>query len=345
MCRFMKVRIGRFGIRVMCKCFVPVRALKRLLTCCYRSRRDNGSVQFTPIAGGAGDWGLSYALTSFNDTKHNRRVQWAWAPEDLVGDGGLFSASQQGFQGSLTLPRELFVHEVDGVMNANNAVSDSKESVLTPDAHGTFTARTLGVRPLPDVIQGITASATHQTYASGKYTASKILQQQGSSHMELKATISSTTSAAGVMIAASPDMKEYTTIMYEPANNTILVERLHSSTIVGFANVTVTGYFAPYTLAASSQPEAITMDIFLDGSILEVYVNERFALTTRIYPSMECSTGFGVYVAAGGEAVLGSVEAWVGTGNAWPGRPADSSSALLWDSAAETDNYTWWSGN
>lgn len=60
------------------------------------SRRANGSAQFTPIAGGAGDWGLSYALTSFNDTKHNRRVQWAWAPEDIVGDGGIFSANQQG---------------------------------------------------------------------------------------------------------------------------------------------------------------------------------------------------------------------------------------------------------
>ncbi len=39
------------------------------------SRRENGSAQFTPVAGGLGDWGLSYALTSFNDTKNNRRVQ------------------------------------------------------------------------------------------------------------------------------------------------------------------------------------------------------------------------------------------------------------------------------
>lgn len=41
------------------------------------SRRDNGSAEFTPIAAGLGDWDLSYALTSFNDTKNNRRVQWA----------------------------------------------------------------------------------------------------------------------------------------------------------------------------------------------------------------------------------------------------------------------------
>ncbi|KAK3618275.1 hypothetical protein LTR56_024764 [Elasticomyces elasticus] len=311
------------------------------------TRRDNGSVAFEPIAGGAGDWGLSYALTSFNDTKHNRRVQWAWAPEDLVGDGGLFSASQQGFQGSLTLPRELFVQEVDGVLNTDSAVSDAKEAVLTPDANGAFTARTLGVRPLPDVVAGITKDATYQAYSKGEYTTSVILQGRGSAHMELKTTISSTTGAAGVIVAASPDMTEYTTIMYEPSNNTILVERLHSSTIIGFANVTVTGYFSPYTIQTSSgtQSETISMDVFVDGSIVEIYVNERFALTTRIYPSMECSTGFGVYVADGGSASFETIEAWTNTANVWPQRPADSSSPLLWDTAAETNNYTWWSGN
>jgi len=312
------------------------------------SRRDNGSVQFTPIAGGAGDWGLSYALTSFNDTKHNRRVQWAWASEDLVGDGGLFSALQQGFQGSLTLPRELFVHEVDNVVDGDGSLAAAKEAVLTKDSNGTYTARTLGVRPLSDVVDGIRANASHHSYTAGSYSASHILQQQGDAHMELKAVISASTGASGVIVAASPDLTEYTTIMYEPSNNTILVERLHSSTIVEFNNVTVTGYFHPYTIQSAENDaarEAISMDVFVDGSIVEVYVNERFALTTRIYPSMECSTGFGVYVAPGGNATFGSVEAWMGTLNVWPERPLNSSSALVWDTAAETNNYTWWSGN
>ena len=288
---------------------------------------------------------MSYALTSFNDTKNDRRVQWAWAPEDLVGDGGLFSASQQGFQGSLTLPRELFVHEVDGVLNTNSAVSDSKEAVLSPDANGAFTARTLGVRPLLDVVAGIVADAEHHSYDSGVYNESAILQQQGDAHLELKATVSSATGAVGVIVAASPDLTEYTSIIYEPSNSTILVERLYSSLIDGFANVTVTGYFSPYTIASTGEPEAINMDVFVDGSIVEIYVNERFALTTRIYPSMECSTGFGLYVADGSSAVFESIEAWLGTVDAWPQRPDNSSSPLLWDTAEETNNYTWWSGN
>lgn len=311
------------------------------------SRRENGSAQFTPVAVGAADWGLGYAGTSFNDTKNNRRVQWAWAPEDIVANGGIFSAKQQGFQGSLTLPRELFVHEVDDVVDTNGAVAASKEAVLTANGLKTYTARTLGIRPLADVVQGFTANATHKSYGSKTYKSSAIVQKQGDAHMELKATISSATGAYGLRIAASRDMMEYTTIMYEPSNNTVIVDRTRSSTIVGFNNATVTGYFIPYTVKSSSttKQEPITMDVFIDGSLVELYINERFALSTRIYPSMQCSTGFGVYVAEASEATFESLDAWMGTMNVWPDRPLNSSSPLLWDTAAETGNYTWWSGN
>jgi sucrose-6-phosphate hydrolase SacC (GH32 family) len=313
------------------------------------SRRDNGSVQFTPIAGGAADYGLSYAITSFNDTKNNRRVQWGWAPEDIVGDGGIFSANAQGFQGSLTLPRELFIHEVDNVVDVDSAIAESKSAVLSKNEDGTYTAQSLGIRPLPDVIKGMTSNATYKNYGSKTYDSSAHLEQQGSAHMELKATIGSATGAFGLRIAASPDGTEHTTITYQPSNNTILVDRTHSSTIVGFNNATVTGFFIPYTISTgsdnSTKQECITFDIFVDGSLVEIYINERFALATRIYPSQECSTGFGVVVEEGGSVEFKSIEAWLGTKNVWPERPLNSSSPLLWDSAEETDGYTWWTGN
>lgn len=312
------------------------------------SRRENGSAQFTPVAAGLGDWGLSYALTSFVDKKHgNRRVQWAWTPEDLVGAGGLFSATQQGFQGSLALPRELFVSEVTNVVDPDGSLAAAKDAVLVDNGDGTFTAQTLGVKPLPDVVAGIRAGTTHKTYASGTHTSSSILQQAGSSHFELKATIKSTTGAAGVIIGASSDGVEYTTIIYEPSDHTILFERLHSSTIVEFNNATVTGFFHPHTIksGATSAPEDINMTVFVDGSLVEVYINDRFALASRIYPSKECSTGFGVYVADGASAEFAGVEAWLDTLNVWPGRPLNSSSPLLQDTIAQTNNGSWWAGN
>ena len=318
------------------------------------TRRANGSAEFTPIAGGAADWGLAYALTSFNDTKNNRRVQWGWAEEDIVSDGALFSASQQGFQGSLTMPRELFVHEAHHVA-ASSALSSNKNSVLVKDKHGAFTAQTLGIRPLHDVVRGLRKGSSQKSYGTTTHHSSKILDKKGSSHMELKTRITKSTGAVGVMVAASPDMKEYSTIMYEPSNHTILVERMHSTQIQGFNNATVTGYFYPYTIhkpqppqygsPSSPQQEPIVMNVFVDGSIVEVYVNQRFALTTRIYPGMTCSTGYGVYVADGHSAEFEKLDVWLGTRDVWPQRPSNSSSPLVWDTSAETDNYTWWTGN
>lgn len=311
------------------------------------TRRENGSALFTPIAGGAADWGIAYAITSFNDTKNNRRVQIGWVEEDIVGDGGIFSANQQGFQGSHTLMRELFVHEVSNVVNDDGELTTNMNSVLTGQADGTFMAQTLGVRPLPDVVKGIRKGSTSHTFGTGKtYSSSEVLKKQGSSSLEIKATFSSDW-GVGLIVAASPDMTEFTTISYEPSNNTVLVNRMHSSTIDEFNNATVLGYFYPYSVMSSgtAKTESITMNVFVDGSLLEVYINQRFALSTRIYPSMECSTGYGVYVEDGGSAMFESVESWENLLHVWTDRPLNSSSPLVWDTPAETNNYTWWSGN
>ncbi|SMY29072.1 unnamed protein product [Zymoseptoria tritici ST99CH_1A5] len=307
------------------------------------SRRDNGSVEFTPISGGAADWGSGYALTSFNDTKHNRRVQYAWVREDYVGDGGLFSTSQQGFQGALSLPRELFVHEVHHV-DSSDEISYAKNSILEPKEDGSFTAHTMGVRPLPDVVAGLRRTAAKNTWnETTTYSSTTIVQEVGSAHMEINAWISSASGPVGLVIEASPDGEEYTNIIYEPSNHTILVERMHSSNIVEFNNATITGYFYPYSVNGTT--EAINMNVFIDGSIAEIYINERFALSARIYPSKECSTGFGVYVGEGHTAEVSSLEAWFGTDNVWPHRPLNSSSELVFDTAEQTNNYTWWTGN
>ena len=88
------------------------------------------------------------------------------------------------------------------------------------------------------------------------------------------------------------------------------------------------------------------MNIFIDGSLVELYINDRFWLTTRIYPARLDSTSFGVYVGDGDGAQVEVPEfvSWVGTANVWPDRPLNSSSALVYDTVEQTNNRTWWSG-
>lgn len=312
------------------------------------TRRANGSAQFNPISGGAGDWGLLYALTSFNDTKNDRRVQYGWAPEDLVGDSGLFSATQQGFQGSLSLARELFVHTTRGLSNPDGVLGEVGNSYVVQSFDGSFTAQTLGVKPLEDVVTGLRNDSTQHSWAGRTYNGSATIMANGSSHMEISATVRLATGSCGIRVGVSPDGREYTTISYEPSNNTVLVDRTHSSLIDGFNNATVTGYFYPYTMQSeygNATQESLVWDIFIDGSLLEIYLNDRFALTTRIYPSLESSTGFGVYVGDGASATFDSVNVWANLANVFPDRPLNSSSPLLLDTVAETNNGSWWAGN
>lgn len=207
------------------------------------------------------------------------------------------------------------------MINVGGEQSENRNSVLTENGDGTFTAQTLGIRPLPDVVDGLREGSSAHSFGRNQiYSSSKVLKKQGSSHMELKVTVTSAGDAFGVIVAASPDMTEYTTIMYEPSNHTILVDRSHSTRLSKqFNTATVTGYFDPYMVMMGSgeKQEPITMDVFVDGSLVELYMNDRFALTTRIYPSMKCSTGYGIYTATGHDAAFKSVQSWENLLHVW----------------------------
>ncbi|KAF2121804.1 glycosyl hydrolase [Lophiotrema nucula] len=293
------------------------------------SRRANGSAQFTPVAGGAVDWGLLYAVTSFNDSKNNRRVQWGWAFEE----NNDFGLNQNGYQGAYALPRELFVKKTKGLINADGNLTTLGNNRLVEHSDGTFTAYTLGIRPLDDIVLGIRNGTTQRNVAFNGSVSASTTPTNGSNHMELTATFSNFTGPAGVRLAASPGGEEYTDIYFDPATNTINVNRSYSSTIVEYANYTAIGYFYPYTYARTGT-EDVTMHIFFDGSLLEVYANDRFSLTTRIYPSREDSTTFGVYVADGASVEVSKMAAWLDTYNIFPERPLNSSSDLVFDLVA-----------
>ncbi|KAL5422263.1 hypothetical protein PMIN04_004889 [Paraphaeosphaeria minitans] len=306
------------------------------------TRRANGSAQFTPVAGGAIDSGLLYAVTSFNDTKNSRRVQWGWAVDELNQ-----FVTQQGFNGAFALPREMYAKKTRGLINANGGLTMKGNNRVVEYSDGTYTAYTLAARPLPEVVSGIRNGTTQRNHRTADLPIfyPRILGN-GTDHMEIKATFRNVTGPAGLIIARSPRGEEYTTIYWNPSNYTINVDRSHSSTIDNIAlNYTVVGYFYPYTFAKTGM-EDIVMNVFIDGSLVELYINDRFWLTTRIYPGRTDSTGFGIYVDDGNNTHTEVPEfiSWVGTANVFPERPLNSSSQLVFDTAEQTNNYTWWPG-
>ncbi|KAK5262865.1 hypothetical protein LTR40_014818, partial [Exophiala xenobiotica] len=124
----------------------------------------------------------------------------------------------------------------------------------------------------------------------------------------------STSGRTGLTIGAAPDFQEFTSIYYDPATSTIACDRKKSSTISEFLNTTYLGFFEPYNVSGTLEP--ISFQVFVDGSLVEIFVNDRFALTSRIYPSRTDSTGLGLYAAPGVDVVYsGPVQVWNGLKN------------------------------
>lgn len=258
-----------------------------------------------------------------------------------------FGITQQGYQGALSLPRELFVKETNGVMH-NPADTTPGNSRYMQNSNGSWTASTLGVRPASDVIEGLRRGSHHtMTRCSRRAcdnTSRMNLPSRLSNSYELKLTIKNTTGSTGVTIASSPGREEYTNIYYDPSKHSVVLDRSYSSQIDMFPNTTLAGHFAPYQMTGSG-PEPVVMNIFVDGSLVEVFVNDRFAMTGRIYPSRDDSHGFALHSAPDAHVQYGGIEVWDGLLNVWPQRPMNSSSLLIYDTPAETNNYTWWEGN
>ncbi len=231
------------------------------------TRRENGSAEFTPVAGGVIDSGLLYAVTSFNDTKNNRRIQWGWANEESNN----YAITQAGYQGSMAIPREMYVIKTTNLKN-DGGLTTKGNTRAVEHGDGSFTGYTLGARPLPEIVQAMHSGSQPQSIQTPSMSNSTSALGNCSSHVHIQATLSNFTGAAGLTIAMSPGGEEKTVIWYSPDNYTINVDRSHSSMIVEFANYTMLGYYYPYTFT-NGTTESLSMDIFVDGSIVEVIVN------------------------------------------------------------------------
>ncbi|KAH7186679.1 hypothetical protein DER44DRAFT_619941, partial [Fusarium oxysporum] len=89
---------------------------------------------------------------------------------------------------------------------------------------------------------------------------------------------------------------EATDIYFQPNEERIIVDRSRSSSQDGIMRCSER---APHTLFTLGFPppddrsrrENLEFHVFYDASILEVFVNERTAVSTRVYPQSGTSVG------------------------------------------------------
>jgi len=108
---------------------------------------------------------------------------------------------------------------------------------------------------------------------------------------------------AGLKLRAAPDGSEQTLVYYDRDQRLLCVDRSQSSADSSADRAMQSG---PFLLARG---EPLRLRIFLDGSVIEIFANERFCLAARVYPVGRRSLGVGLY-ANGGTAEFVSFDAW-----------------------------------
>ncbi|MDQ2052506.1 GH32 C-terminal domain-containing protein [Natronolimnohabitans sp. A-GB9] len=115
----------------------------------------------------------------------------------------------------------------------------------------------------------------------------------------------------GLVVGESPDGDERTPIRYTRASE-LVVDRAHSSVDPRTAA-------EPVRMDVTPVDDSLSLRAFLDGSVLELFANDRHCLTTRIYPTRADSDGISLY-ATDGVATVESFDVWT-LDSAWESEP------------------------
>ncbi|KAH7413071.1 glycosyl hydrolase [Cadophora sp. MPI-SDFR-AT-0126] len=255
---------------------------------------ENGKPKFNITSHGQLDHGIAYAAHIFRDAE-GRILQLGWANE--AANRQIVEA--QGWAGFLTHPKELYEISVP-----ISHIEGDMDRWTTDETSGTMT--TLGMRLAPQVSQ------LRQT---APITSLDGLRSLRSTNYDIGATFRNLSGTDRFIfnVLESPTSAEVTKIVFDMASHRISVHRSRSSLENLGENGPDEGKF--HLLPG----EDLDVKVMVDNSIIEVFANGRFAITSRVYPSLESSRGVSWDFGGFDEACV-EMKCWEGLRGAWPER-------------------------
>lgn len=267
------------------------------------SLSESGDVKFAPYMAGKLDSGASaYAAagkvlpsTSQASTKSgapDRFISYVWLTGNFYGTQSFPTA--QNWTGSLLLPRELSIGNIDNVVN-NELVQETGSWRIA--GNGSAGADTVQLETLKQVIARESLAAllagnttTEPGYISTSSGATTFQQSPESKFYVMTANITFPQSArnsdlkAGFQILASE--YESTTIYYQFSNESIMVDRSNTSaaakTSAGIDSRNEAGRLRLFDIMQDGEEvvETLQLTIVVDNGVLEIHANDRFGLGT-----------------------------------------------------------------
>lgn len=105
----------------------------------------------------------------------------------------------------------------------------------------------------------------------------------------------------GIILRASQDGQEQTRVIFQAGQRQLAIERVNPSPDVNIDNHIVPLSFEPH--------KTLTIHVFLDHSVLEVFVNSRVCIASRIYPAYESSDLLGLF-SNNGSVMIKCLDIW-----------------------------------
>ena len=128
----------------------------------------------------------------------------------------------------------------------------------------------------------------------------KVVEELCSDCMEVKLTIlTGDAGEFGIKLLCSPDGEEQTTVAYDRNAQDFVIDFARASTDISLeypkpidSRIPQLRQIVPYPLKKGG---ALHLDIFVDRSVIEIFVNSRICLIQRIYPAREDSRQFRLF--------------------------------------------------
>ncbi|KAI3607555.1 extracellular invertase [Moniliophthora roreri] len=288
----------------------------------------------------------------------DRYIVWLWLTGTFY-DSIPFPVKPQGWDSSLLTPRELYVETIQNVVD-NAAVHEtgSWKVSKTDSASGTVELVTLGIKPAREAIAAYTgqsstvykeADRTLNGTASNATVVPFTEAAPRSRYYVLKASLTFPQVArnasdfrAGFQILSSEFEK--TTIYYrkhlftlgkgvsssviaEFSNESLIVDRSNSSAVAlttrGIDSRNEAGRLRLWDIKDTNggvKVESLDLQIIVDNSIVEIYANNRFTLSTLVLPWYNSSKGISFFGEGEGVVSFRNVTVYEGLVDAWPDR-------------------------
>ena len=237
--------------------------------------------QFYPEKEGTMTWrsGIGYAPESMEDHK-GRRIMWAALYDRRTYWGNINEyAMRHGWDGVLTLPRVLSLDENDDLL----------------------------MEPVEELKSLRTDHIVHQHLSIND--SEKGIDDVKGDALELHVSIRNIDAKEfGIRVLRSPDGKEETSIIYDTEKNVLRVDLSKTS----LDSKLMRDHWHPLIQEASleiSENEALNIHVFIDKSVMEIFVNKKLCLTHRVFPSLEESKDVTIF-SVGGKIEVPEFHAW-----------------------------------